>query len=534
MTTLQEAVDAILEGPSGPKVAAFFDFDGTLIDGYSAGAYFSDKLRHGEMGIGELISTAKMMTMGDLDEAEFAEVIGKGIGEWGGRSEEEMYELWQRLFKKKIADCLFPEAWKLVKAHQKMGHTVVIASSATRYQVTPTATELGVEHILCTQAMVRRGKLTGGIVGAPLWGGGKAAAVREFARVHKQVLKSCYGYANGNEDVEFLKTVGNATAVNPKELLEQTAEERGWAVLKFAKRKSTTIGSIARSIGAYGAMGAVFLGGMAYAKATGKDRRAVDLIGSIGFDAALAIAGVEVETVGEQNVWPHRPAVFLLNHQSKLDFYVMFSLLRRDFTGVAKREAENTPGFKTFMKMAEMAFIDRGNTTKAIEALQPAVDRLKKGLSVCMAPEGTRSYSPQLGRFKKGAFHIAMQAGVPVVPVVIRNAGEMMPRGALAMRPGKVQVAVLPAIDVSKWKAEELDERVEEVRQLYLNTLENWPTEKNAEGESEMSRKIRIAALGAGSWGTTVASIAASNAPTSQYRERDNFWHGSGSLTCNA
>lgn len=478
MTTTQEALDAILAGPTGPKIAAFFDFDGTLIDGYSAAAYFTDRLRHGEMGLGELINTARMMTLGDLNEAEFAEVIGKGIGEWGGRTEEEMYELWLRLFKEKIAACLFPEAWKLVKAHQQMGHTVVIASSATHYQVAPTAAELGIGHVLCTQAMVRRGRLTGGIVGEPLWGSGKAAAVREFAKAHRLALKNCHGYANGNEDIEFLKTVGHATAVNPKELLRQTAEERGWSVLKFAARKRTSAATIARSLGAYGAMGAAILGGIAYAKVTGKERRAVDFISSSGFDAALAIAGIDVETVGEHNLWTHRPAVFLINHQSKLDFYVMFTLLRRDFTGIAKKEAENTPGFKTFMKMAEMAFIDRGNTTKAIEALQPAVDRLKRGLSVCIAPEGTRSYSPQLGRFKKGAFHIAMQAGVPIVPVVIRNAGELMTRSELAMRQGKVQVAVLPAIDVSKWKVEELDKRIEEVRTLYLDTLENWPSEK--------------------------------------------------------
>lgn len=477
-TPLQQSLDAILAGPAGPKIAAFFDFDGTLIDGYSAGAYFSDRLRHGEMGFGELVATAKMMTMGDLNEAEFADVIGKGIGEWGGRTEEEMYELWLRLFKEKIAACLFPEAWKLVKAHQKMGHTVVIASSATHYQVAPTAAELGIGHVLCTQAMVRRGRLTGGLVGEPLWGKGKAVAVREFAKTHKLALKNCYGYANGNEDIEFLKTVGHATAVNPKELLLQTAEERGWSVLKFAARKRTSAATIARSLGAYGAMGAAILGGIAYAKVTGKERRAVDFISSSGFDAALAIAGIDVETVGEHNLWTHRPAVFVINHQSKLDFYVMFTLLRRGFTGVAKKEAENTPGFKTFLKMAEMAFVDRSDTSKAIEALKPAVDRLKRGLSICIAPEGTRSYSPQLGRFKKGAFHIAMQAGVPIVPVVIRNAGELMTRSELAMRPGKVQVAVLPAIDVSKWKVEELDKRIEGVRKLYLDTLENWPTEK--------------------------------------------------------
>jgi putative phosphoserine phosphatase / 1-acylglycerol-3-phosphate O-acyltransferase len=477
MTNTPESVAAILAGPAGPKIAAFFDFDGTLIDGYSAAAYFTDRLRHGEMGMGELVATLKMMTMGDLNEAQFSEVIGKGIGEWSGKTETEMFSLWARLFKEKIADCLFPEAWKLVKAHQRMGHTVVIASSATHYQIAPTAAELGIEHILATKAMVRRGRLTGGLVGEPLWGTGKAAAVREFAKTHRIALKNCYGYANGNEDIAFLKTVGHATAVNPKELLAQTAEEFGWPILKFAMRRRPSLATLARSIGAYGAIGTAIIGGMAYAKSTGNNRKAADMIGSLGFDAALAIAGVEVETVGEKNLWSHRPAVFLLNHQSKLDFYVMFTLLRRGFTGVAKKEAENTPGFKNFMKMAEMAFIDRGNTTKAIEAMKPAVDRLKKGLSVCIAPEGTRSFSPQLGRFKKGAFHIAMQAGVPIVPVVIRNASELMPRGALTMRPGTVQVAVLPPIDVSSWKVDELDQHVADVHALYQDTLENWPTE---------------------------------------------------------
>jgi putative phosphoserine phosphatase/1-acylglycerol-3-phosphate O-acyltransferase len=476
MTSIEKAVASIFKGAEGPRIGAFFDFDGTLIDGYSAGAYFADRLSNREMGLAELVDTAKLMSRSDLNEAEFAEVIGKGIGEWGGRTEEEMHELWLRLFKTKIAGCMFPEAWSLVKAHQKMGHTVVIATSATRYQVLPTAAELGIGNLLCTQAMVRKGRLTGGIVGEPLWGSGKAAAVRKFAAENKIVLKRSYGYANGNEDIDFLRTVGHATAVNPKKLLEDCAEENAWPRLRFQSRRKAPFAAIARSVGAYGAMAATFLGGLAYAKVTGNERRAVDLIGSIGFDAALAIAGVEVETHGEHNLWTHRPAVFLLNHQSKLDFYVMFSLLRRGFTGVAKKEAENTPGFKTFMRMAEMAFIDRGNTAKAIEALQPAVDRLKKGLSVCMAPEGTRSYSPQLGRFKKGAFHVAMQAGVPIVPVVIRNAGEMMSRNSLTMRAGKVQVAVLPAIDVGKWKADALDKHVAGVRQLYLTTLENWPT----------------------------------------------------------
>ena len=94
-------------------------------------------------------------------------------------------------------------------------------------------------------------------------------------------------------------------------------------------------------------------------------------------------------------------------------------LLRRGFTGVAKKEAAHMPLLGQILRALDFAFIDRSNTRSAIEAMQPAVDRLRHGMSVVIAPEGTRSLTPRLGRFKKGAFHIAMQAGAPIVPVVI-------------------------------------------------------------------------------------------------------------------
>jgi putative phosphoserine phosphatase/1-acylglycerol-3-phosphate O-acyltransferase len=169
--------------------------------------------------------------------------------------------------------------------------------------------------------------------------------------------------------------------------------------------------------------------------------------------------------------------VFIINHQSKFDMFLMMYLVRRGFTGVAKQEAAATPGFGTFLKMADMAFLDRSNPQKAIDALRPAVERLQQGLSVVMAPEGTRSYSPRVGRFKKGAFHMAQQARVPVVPVVIRNAAEVMGRNAQVMRPGTVQIAVLPPIDVNEWQPQEFDSRIAAIRQRFVDTLECWPTD---------------------------------------------------------
>ena len=470
-----DAIAAIKAGPKGPDIGAFFDFDGTLIDGYSATAYFTDRFRRREMRLDEAVDIVRVLWRGDMDEREFADVISKAVVELAAHPEQEVIELWSRLFKEKIARLLFPEAWSLVKAHQKMGHTVAIATSATRYQAAPIAEELGIEHLLCTRATVRDGRLTGGVEGAPLWGAGKAAAVCDFATGHGIELSRSYGYANGNEDIAFLKTVGHATAVNPKPALIEAAQRAGWTMLRFPARRKASLATRARSLGAYCALTATSLGGLAYAVASGKKRRAAELVSAISSDVMLAITGVEVETQGEHHLWAHRPALFLFNHQSTVDGYVLLTLLRRDFTGIAKKEVAKMPLLGQILRALDFAFIDRGNTGSSKEAMQPAVDRLRHGMSVVIAPEGTRSLTPRLGQFKKGAFHIAMQAGAPIVPVVIRNTYEVMPRGSLLFRPGTVQVCALPAIDVKTWKVEDLDRHVADVQALFQRTLDDWP-----------------------------------------------------------
>ena len=183
-----------------------------------------------------------------------------------------------------------------------------------------------------------------------------------------------------------------------------------------------------------------------------------------------------VEVQGEHHLWAHRPSVFMFNHQSILDGYVLLHLLRRGFTGIAKQEAAKMPLLGQILRGLDFAFIDRSNSRNAIETMKPAVDRLRLGMSVVIAPEGTRSLTPRLGRFKKGAFHMAMQADAAVVPVVIRNSYQVMTRGSLLFRPGTVQVCVLPPVDVATWKVEDLDRHVAEVQALFQRTLDDWPT----------------------------------------------------------
>lgn len=473
--TVSSPLAAIAAGPHGPRIAAFFDLDGTLIDGYSALPYFIDRLRRREMSFAEAAEVWRMARRGDLDERTFAAGLAKTMAPWAGRPEEELTALWTRLFRDKIAPLLFPEAWRLVKAHQKMGHTVVIASSATHYQAAPIAEELGIAHVLATRVAARDGRLTGDLEGAPLWGAGKAEAVRDFAETHQIALEQSYGYANGNEDIAFLKTVRYPTVVNPQPMLGQTAQRAGWPVLRFAARRNASAAMRTRSVAAYTALAATSLGGLAYAVATGKRRRAAEWVGATSSDAVLAIAGIHVEVQGEHHLRDHRPSVFMFNHQSVADGYVLLKLLRGGFTGVAKKEVASMPLLGQILSGLDFAFIDRSDAKSAIAAMQPVIDRLRRGLSFVIAPEGTRSLSPRLGRFKKGPFHIALQAGAPIVPIVLRNTCEVLPRGSLLFRPGTVQVCVLPPVDVTRWRIEDLDRHVAEVRASFEHTLDDWP-----------------------------------------------------------
>jgi putative phosphoserine phosphatase/1-acylglycerol-3-phosphate O-acyltransferase len=192
---------------------------------------------------------------------------------------------------------------------------------------------------------------------------------------------------------------------------------------------------------------------------------------SIG-DLGSKFAGMDIAVKGKHNLEEIRPAVFCFNHQSAADFFIVMKLIRHDFTGVAKKELEKSPIGPIFSALGAI-YVDRANREKAIEAMKPAVEALKDGVSVAIAPEGTRSGSKTLGPFKKGAFHLAMQAGVPIIPIVIKNAYMAMPKGSSMFRPTHIEVVVLDPIDTSLWKRKNLNGHIEDVRNLYLNELEN-------------------------------------------------------------
>jgi len=475
----EESLAALLAeieaGPDGPEIGAFFDFDGTLIAGYSAEAFVLDAIRRRKVDpqvmVRSLLAGLDMHLRGSDVTAlmEIAAEAGKG------RREEALIELGQRLFRERVAGTVYPEARAIVKAHQRRGHTVALASSATMFQAGPLARDLGIDDVLCTRVEVVDGRLTGRIDGPVLWGRNKADAVAGFAADNGIKLPESYGYANGDEDVEFLETVGRPRPLNPAPGLARVAAERGWPVLRFRPRGRPGIVPIARTAAALGGIATTLGVGVGLGLLNRSRRTALNYTATVAPEVVLALAGVEIRATGEEHLWSHRPAVFVFNHQSSFDVIVVSRLLRRDFTAVAKAELAHDPRFAPLGALADVAYVHRGDHSQSQAALGPVLEKLRAGISLAVAPEGTRSATPTLGPFKKGAFHIAIEAQVPVVPVVIRNAGEIMWRASMVARPGRVDVAVLPPVPTTGLGHEAAADLCEAIRDRFVATMEAWP-----------------------------------------------------------
>ncbi|MFZ1287366.1 MAG: lysophospholipid acyltransferase family protein, partial [Candidatus Phosphoribacter sp.] len=223
----------------------------------------------------------------------------------------------------------------------------------------------------------------------------------------------------------------------------------------------------ARTLAALGGLNAGAATGVAWGLLT-RDRRRGRTVGAgLAARSSLALAGVKVDAVGLGNL-PDGPAVYVVNHQCPLDPVIVATLIPGEFTYVAKKEMRFDPTSIVGRVLIEPAYIDRSDTAQAVETLNALVSRVRAGLSLVVFVEGTRTRTGELGSFRKGGFHVALQAGVPVVPVVLRNASDIMPRNARLVRPGRVDVAVLePVRDLTR---DRLDEQVVAVRDRFIAT----------------------------------------------------------------
>ncbi|NND66197.1 MAG: 1-acyl-sn-glycerol-3-phosphate acyltransferase, partial [Halioglobus sp.] len=179
------------------------------------------------------------------------------------------------------------------------------------------------------------------------------------------------------------------------------------------------------------------------------------------------------------------------------DVVIAAKLLRRDIAGVGKQEIKKMPVIGQVMEFGGVVFIDRANAASAIDAMQPLVDAMRDdGKCVVLAPEGTRTVSPKLAPFKKGAFHLAMQAGVPIVPIVIHNALDVAPKGEFIFRSATVDVEVLPPVETDDWTVAALDEHVNDVRNMFLRALGQPEKKLAGKGKGGSRNKTKAKAKG--------------------------------------
>lgn len=194
--------------------------------------------------------------------------------------------------------------------------------------------------------------------------------------------------------------------------------------------------------------------------------RATELWGSLGTRAA----GIRLRVQGSEHL-ELRPAVFVINHQSGIDPILICALLKRNFVGVAKAEIRRNPLLGPAFSLVDTIFLDRQDGPGARANLGAGVETLAAGLAVAIAPEGTRSARSGPGRFKGGAFRLAIAARVPLVPIVIHDAGRILPRGARVMRGGPVHVSVKPPMPTADWRVETLEEHIDAVEAIFERTL---------------------------------------------------------------
>jgi putative phosphoserine phosphatase/1-acylglycerol-3-phosphate O-acyltransferase len=476
---LPGSVAEIMASPPGPKIGAFFDLDGTLVAGFTAVILTQERFRRRDMGVGELIG---MLTAGlnhQLGRIEFEDLISKASSALRGRALSDLEEIGERLFNQKIESRIYPEMRELVRAHLARGHTVVLSSSALTIQVGPVARFLGILNTLTNQFETNDdGILTGDVLKPILWGPGKASAVQNFAAKNDIDLKDSYFYADGDEDVALMYLVGNPRPTNPEGKMAAVARHRGWPILRFTSRSGGGIGSQLRTLVGVGTVVPVAAGAVGIGLLTRSRRRGVNFFTSTWSQLLLAASGVQLNVLGAENLTAERPAVFIFNHRNQADPVIVGALIRDNWVAVGKKELQGDPIMGTLGKVLDSVFIDRDDAAAAVESLHQVEERARQGLSIMIAPEGTRLDTTSVGPFKKGPFRIAMAAGIPIVPIVIRNAEIIAARNSTTMNPGTVDVAVFPPISVSDWTLDVLSDRIAEVRQLYVDTLADWPVDE--------------------------------------------------------
>jgi len=185
----------------------------------------------------------------------------------------------------------------------------------------------------------------------------------------------------------------------------------------------------------------------------------------------LAAAGIRVSYDGMDEAHRHHPCVYMANHVSMIDPFALAPALPLSTLFVSKKSLFRIPFIGWAMSAGGFISVDRSDRSRAIESLESAAERIRSGRALILFVEGTRSRDGKLGPFKKGPFHLALRAGVPVVPVAISGSRALCPPGSFVLRSGDVRVRFAPPIDLTSLGPDDLPDLMTRVRTAMLERL---------------------------------------------------------------
>lgn len=197
----------------------------------------------------------------------------------------------------------------------------------------------------------------------------------------------------------------------------------------------------------------------------------------------LFLIGVSLEVEGEQHMRGLLPRIVTFNHQSALDLLVLMYTLPPGSVAIAKKEFKYIPFINLAMWAMNYRFIDRSNRSRALKSLDGLPEFITThSRSLLISPEGTRTPTGELQQFKKGAFRIALEGKIPIYPVVISGAFDLLPKQRVFPQPGIMKVRYLPPIDTTSWQKQDLDKHIANVRERFIEALNECSADKNLGG----------------------------------------------------
>jgi 1-acyl-sn-glycerol-3-phosphate acyltransferase len=161
------------------------------------------------------------------------------------------------------------------------------------------------------------------------------------------------------------------------------------------------------------------------------------------------ITPVRVTVEGAEHAQPDKSYIVVSNHQSQYDILLVYGWLKLDLKWVMKQELRKIPGIGIGCEKAGHIFVDRRNPKQARKAIGEALDRMGKGVGILFFPEGTRSHDGHLLSFKKGAFRLAAEQNLPLLPITLVGTRDVLPAKSLRLFPGPIKMVIHPVIDAA-------------------------------------------------------------------------------------